>query len=108
MTNKPPATAPVMRLPTGCIMSEPAQTATRPARAPLCTKPGSFLPAIKAATMPPTIAMREFIATRPEAAFNEPAVITLKPNQPTQSNHEPRASHGIDEGGMPIVWPVFE
>ena len=32
---------------------------------------------------PPTMAMSEFMATRPEMSFNAAADITLKPNQPT-------------------------
>ena len=46
--------------PTGCITSDPAQTATSPASAPLWTKPGSFLPATSAARIPPAIASKEF------------------------------------------------
>ena len=43
-TNKAPAAAPVTSAPIGCITSEPAQIATNPASAPLCTKPGSLPP----------------------------------------------------------------
>ena len=49
------------------------------------------------------MAMSEFIATRPETAFSDCALITLKPNQPMHSNQEPIASQGIEDGGMPPV-----
>ncbi len=95
----PPATAPVMKPPIGCITSEPAQMATKPANAPLCTKPGSLRPITVAARIPPHIAIKELTATRPEMPFRLCALITLNPNQPMQSSHDPIASHGIDDGG---------
>ena len=55
--------------------------------------------------MPPTMAISELRATRPETSASDPAVITLKPYQPTHSSQEPSASHGIDEGGMPMGRP---
>ena len=44
---------PMASAPSGCIRSEPAQIATRPASGPLCTKPGSLRPATSAASVPP-------------------------------------------------------
>ena len=83
------------------MTSEPAHTATRPASAPLWMKPGSPSPAISAAMMPPHMAISEFMATSPVTVLSDWALITLKPNQPMHSSHEPSASHGIDDGGMP-------
>src|SRR5690606_16313172 len=103
LTKMRPAAAPTTKLPAGCITSEPAQTATSPARAPWWTKPGPARPTTSAARMPPTIAISEFIATRPDTAASEPADMTLKPNQPTQSSHEPRASQGMLDGGNPAL-----
>ena len=65
-TNKTPATKPVTKAPKGCITSDPAHTATKPAKGPLCTKPGSFLPITNAAKVPPTKAINELTATNPE------------------------------------------
>ena len=65
-TNKPPATNPVAKAPSGCIISEPAHTATKPANGPLCTKPGSFFPKNSAASVPPTKAINELTATKPD------------------------------------------
>ena len=56
--------------------------------------------------MPPIMAIRELMAIRPETLEREPAVITLKPNQPMQSSQDPSASHGIDDGGMPMGRPL--
>ena len=69
-------------------------------------KPGSPSPAISAAMMPPHMAISEFMATSPVTAFSDCALITLKPNQPMHSSHEPMASHGIDDGGMPMARPL--
>ena len=41
---------------------------------------------------PPTIAISELMATRPEIFDNSPALATLKPNQPTMRNQEPSAT----------------
>ena len=98
-TNKAPATTPVAKAPSGCITSEPAQTATKPAKGPLWTKPGSFLPTTKAAKVPPTKAINEFTATKPDIPCIACADITLKPNQPTVSIHAPSARNGILDGG---------
>ena len=99
VTNKLPAIAPVMKAPIGCMMLEPAHIATKPAKAPLCTKPGSFRPASSAARMPPHIAISELMATNPDSARRFCALMTLKPNQPMHRNHEPIASQGIEDGG---------
>ena len=50
--------------------------------------------------MPPHMAISELMATRPEIASSFCALMTLKPNQPMHSSHEPSASHGIEEGGV--------
>ena len=55
--------------------------------------------------MPPTIAISEFMATRPEMSLTAAADMTLNPNQPTHSSQEPNPSHGSEDGGMPIVLP---
>src|SRR5450830_134338 len=104
-TNIPPATAPTTSAPIGCIRSDPAHTATNPASGPLCTKPGSFLPAHNAASVPPTIAISEFTATRPLMLLMVCADITLKPNQPTVSIHAPKARNGMLEGGCAEMRP---
>ena len=100
-----PATAPVVRAPSGCITSDPAQIATSPASGPLCTKPGSLRPTISPAIVPPAIAMSEFIATSPEILSMVWALITLNPNQPTDSAHAPSARNGMFEGGNAITLP---
>src|SRR5690606_11060970 len=102
-----PATAPIISAPTGCTTSESAQIATKPAKGPLCKKPGSFLPIKLAATVPPTMAMSELIATKPEIAYRRCALITLKPNQPTIKIQEPKASKGMEEGGCALTRPSF-
>ena len=57
--------------------------------------------------MPPTIAISELSATRPETAAIDWADITLKPNQPMQRSQVPRASQGIELGGIgPAVGAV--
>ena len=81
--------------------------ATKPANGPLCKKPGSFLPIKFAANVPPTIAIKELIATKPEIASTRCALMTLKPNQPTIKIQEPNARNGIDEGGCALIRPSF-
>ena len=93
--------------PIGCTISEPAQIATKPANGPLCRKPGSFLPIKFAANVPPTIAISELIATKPEMASTRCALITLKPNQPIIRIHEPKARNGMDDGGWALTRPSF-
>ena len=88
-------------------MSEPAQMATKPASGPLCKKPGSSFPKKLADNVPPTIAISELIATKPEIASKRCALITLKPNQPTIKIHEPNARKGIDDGGCALTRPSF-
>ena len=88
------------------MTSEPAHTATKPANAPLWMKPGSPSPAIIAAMMPPHMAISELSAISPVTPFSDWALITLKPNQPMHNSHDPMASHGIDEGGMPVARPL--
>ena len=100
-----PATAPTTSAPSGCIRSEPAHTATRPASGPLCTKPGSFLPSSRAASVPPTMAISEFTATRPEILSSVCALITLKPNQPTVRIQAPSARKGMLDGGWAEMVP---
>ena len=56
--------------------------------------------------MPPHIAINEFIATRPETPLSVCALMTLKPNQPMHSSHDPIASQGIDDGGGLIERPL--
>ena len=107
LTKISPAIAPITNAPIGCTTSEPAQIATRPAKGPLCKKPGSFFPAKLAAKVPPTMAISELIATSPEIASKRCALITLKPNQPTIKIHEPKAKKGIDEGGCALTRPSF-
>ncbi len=104
-TNSAPAIAPVASAPTGCIRSEPAQTATSPASGPLCRKPGSLRPASQAAAVPPTIAISEFTATRPLMPSMDCALMTLKPNQPTMRIHEPSARNGIFDGAKATSRP---
>src|SRR5512138_2459775 len=98
-TNNAPATPPTISAPMGCITSEPAHTATKPASGPLCTKPGSFLPIHNATSVPPTIAISEFTATKPLILSMVCADITLKPNQPTVNTQAPSARNGMLEGG---------
>ena len=89
------------------MTSEPAHIATSPASGPLWTKPGSFLPTTNAASVPPAIAISEFIATSPEILSIVCADITLKPNQPTDSTHAPSARNGIDDGGCAEMPPCL-
>ncbi len=81
------------------MISEPAQTATSPANGPLWTNPGSFLPTKSAANVPPTKAINELTATKPEIPLMLCADITLNPNQPTVRIHAPSAKNGTFEGG---------
>ena len=81
------------------MISEPAHTATRPANGPLWTKPGSFLPKKSAANVPPTNAISEFTATKPEMPSILCADMTLNPNQPTVRIHAPNAKNGMLDGG---------
>ncbi len=106
-TNSAPATRPVASAPSGCMTSEPAQTATSPASGPLWTKPGSLRPATSAAIVPPDIASSELTATRPEILSIVCADITLNPNQPTDRIHAPSARKGIDDGGCAAIPPSF-
>src|SRR3990167_3767151 len=80
-------------------------TATRPANGPLCRKPGSLRPTSKAATVPPTIAIRVLTATRPLTLPRVCALITLKPNQPMIRIHEPSARNGIFDGAKATKRP---
>ena len=104
-TKMPPATAPTTSAPMGCIKSEPAHTATKPAKGPLCTKPGSFLPSSKATKVPPTMAIKELTATKPEILSSVCALMTLKPNQPTIKIQAPKARKGMLEGGCAEIAP---
>ncbi len=72
--------------------------ATSPASGPLCRNPGSLRPTSSAASVPPTMAINEFIATRPLTPCKVCALITLKPNQPMISIQEPKARNGMLEG----------
>ena len=47
--------------------------------------------------------MSEFTATSPEILSSVCALITLKPNQPTESTHAPSARKGIDDGGCALT-----
>ena len=58
-----------------------------------------------AASVPPTIAISEFTATRPLILPISWALITLNPNQPTARIQEPSARNGIDEGGCALTRP---
>jgi hypothetical protein len=69
----------------------------------LCTKPGSFRPAASAASVPPTIAIRELRATSPLIFSSVCADMTLKPNHPTARIHAPSARNGIDDGGWAVI-----
>jgi hypothetical protein len=64
-------------------------------------------PATNAASVPPTIAMSELTATRPEILSSVCALMTLKPNQPTDRIHAPSARNGIDDGGCADIPPAF-
>jgi hypothetical protein len=48
------------------------------------------------------------MATSPEIRSSACADITLKPNQPTDRIHAPRARNGIDDGGCAAIPPSFE
>ena len=106
-TNKPPATTPVASAPTGWKTSDPAQTATKPARGPLWINPGSFLPMMSAAIVPPTMAIKEFTATKPLMPSTACALMTLKPNQPTVRIQAPSARKGMELGAKLITRPSF-
>ena len=86
-----PAMAPTTSAPRGCIKSDPAQTATRPASGPLWINPGSFLPIASAASVPPTMAMSDLTATWPEIFSIVWALKMLKPNHPTVGIQAPNA-----------------
>ena len=107
LTNTTPATRPVTKVRQAGASRQirHIQRLGQPS-APLWTKPGSLRPATSAARIPPHIASSELTATRPETALRLCALITLKPNQPTHSIHEPIASHGIDDGGGLIGRPL--
>jgi hypothetical protein len=61
-----------------------------------------FLPNNSAAKRPPTMAIRELTATRPDTPSSDCALTTLKPNQPMHSNQLPSANHGIELGGNAV------
>ena len=69
-------------------------------------KTRSFLPINRAASVPPTIAIREFKATSPLIDSIAWADITLNPNQPTVSIHAPNAKNGMLEGGYATMSPL--
>ncbi len=106
-TNNAPATPPVISAPIGWNKSEPAQTATRPAKGPLYKNPGSFFPTNNAAKVPPTIAISELTATSPDTPDNSCADITLNPNHPTVRIHDPSAKKGMLDGGKATNEPSF-
>ncbi len=66
-----------------------------------------IFPATLAAIVPPTMAIKELIATSPEMASSRCALMTLKPNHPTIRIQEPKAKKGIDEGGCAVIRPSF-
>ena len=47
----------------------------------------------------------QLIATSPLILSMVCALITLKPNQPTDSTHAPSARNGIDDGGCALIAP---
>ena len=49
------------------------------------------------------MASSELIATRPDAPSALPALMTLKPNQPTQSIHEPSARNGMLDAAVDAI-----
>ena len=55
--------------------------------------------------VPPAIAISELMATRPEILSIVCALITLKPNQPTESIQAPSARKGMLEGGCALIAP---
>ena len=57
--------------------------------------------------MPPAIAINEFAATSPVILSMVCALITLKPNQPTDSTHAPSARKGMFDGGKATTRPSF-
>ena len=63
------------------------------------------MPSTKAAKVPPTMAIRELTATRPEILSSVCALMTLKPNQPTIKIHAPKARKGMFEGGCAEMAP---
>ena len=80
----------------------------QPGQRAIVDKARIIAPGPSATRMPPTIAISEFIATSPEAVATDCELMTLKPNQPVHKSHEPSASHGMDEGGMPMDLPDFK
>ncbi|MNT81657.1 hypothetical protein D3C72_2212740 [compost metagenome] len=63
------------------------------------------MPSTNAANVPPTMAISEFTATRPESLSTVCALITLKPNHPTTSTQAPSAKNGMLEGGCAEMAP---
>ena len=63
------------------------------------------MPTIKAANVPPTIAINELTATRPDTLSSVCALITLKPNQPTVKIQAPKARKGMLDGGCADIAP---
>ena len=61
--------------------------------------PGRFGRSTRAASVPPTMAISELTATRPDILSMVCALITLKPNQPTVRIHAPSARNGMFDGG---------
>ncbi len=58
-----------------------------------------------AAKVPPTMAISELTATRPEILSMVCALMTLKPNQPTVKIQAPKARKGIFDGGCALIAP---
>jgi len=63
------------------------------------------LPISTATSVPPTMAISEFTATRPLILSMVWALITLKPNQPTARIQAPSARKGMLDGGWALIAP---
>src|SRR5471030_1038042 len=61
-----------------------------------------------ATSVPPTIAISELTATRPEILSSVCALITLKPNQPIASTQAPSARNGMLDGEAVVPHHAFE
>jgi hypothetical protein len=68
-------------------------------------KAGVVLAQASAASVPPTMAIKELTATRPEILSTVCALITLKPNQPTVKIQAPSARNGMLDGGWAEMAP---
>ena len=100
-----PATRAVISAPTGCMTSEPAHTATRAGERTVVDEARIVLAGDQGSKDPAAHGHKRVHRDKARHRLRGCAHMTLKPNQPMQSNHDPIASQGSDDGGMASTRP---